>query len=74
MLSWQFLAPLKAHNRADGAAGHLKKVERTLVSGGFIISEISQLAFAAWSLTNATMIEVDFESFQGLLIIHQNFV
>ena len=67
---WNFLAPLKAHNRADGAAGHLKTAERMLVHDGYIRREIPEWAFAAKSLTKATMIHVDYQDFEGLLLIN----
>lgn len=47
----------------------MKTAERMLVRDGYIISEIPEWAYAAKSLTKATMIHVDFNLFEGLLLI-----
>lgn len=59
------MAPLRAHNRADGAAGHLKVAETKAVRSGFMIHELSEWAFAASRLKNTLMIQADAHAFTG---------
>lgn len=62
-LKWRFLAPNKAHNRADAAAAHLKRSINTKISNYYLLSSVSHLAFANSVLKNSLLIEADFVNF-----------
>ena len=59
------LAPLVAHNRSDGAAGHLKVVETTAIKNGCVINCLTEWAYVAERLKNTLMIEADVQHFKG---------
>lgn len=58
-INWNFLAPRRAHNRADAAAAHLKRATNKLVSNFYLLSQVSHLAFANSKLKHSYLIEAD---------------
>ena len=60
---WRFLAPNKAHNRADAAAAHLSVSISKLIQNFNLMSDLGHLAFANSKLTRSIMIEADFADF-----------
>jgi len=61
VLTWDFLAPNRAHNRCDAAAAHWKEQIEILISNFHMLSQIVHLAFANSKLKNSMMIEVENE-------------
>ncbi len=63
-INWNFLAPRRAHNRADAAAAHLKRATNKLVSNFYLLSQVSHLAFANSKLKHSYLIEADYNEFE----------
>lgn len=57
-MTWDFLAPNRAHNRCDAAAAHFKQKINSFIKDYFSLSQISHLAFAAATLKNSYFVEV----------------
>lgn len=57
-VTWDFLAPNRAHNRCDSAFAHWKRAIDKLIRNHFRLSSISHLAFAAANLKNCYYVEV----------------
>jgi hypothetical protein len=62
-LTWDFLAPSRAHNKADSAAAYLKGAIKRHVDNFYLLSRVTHLAFACSRLKNTFLIEADFEAF-----------
>jgi len=61
--TWDFLAPNRAHNRCDAAAGHIKVALNKYIRNFYILSDVTHLAFACSKLVNTLMIEAKFSKF-----------
>jgi len=64
-ITWDFLAPNEAHNRADGAAAHWKAPQKKLIKNFSVLSDIGHLAFACSKLETVHMIAADWNRFFG---------
>lgn len=62
-LTWDFLAPNKAHNKADSAAAYLKGSITRHVKNFYLLSQVTHLAFACSRLRNTYLIEATFQDF-----------
>lgn len=51
-ISWQFLPPRDAHNRADGAAGHLSQQINRAIKNTFLLTEVGHISFISQNLRN----------------------
>lgn len=60
-ISWNMLAPNKAHNRADAAAAHLKVATTKLIDNFYLLSSINHLAFSNCKVANSIIVEAEFE-------------
>jgi hypothetical protein len=64
VITWDFLAPNRAHNRCDAAAAHLKQAFKKYIQNNYILSLTSHLAFASGNLKNTFLIEADISAFK----------
>lgn len=62
-LTWDFLAPNRAHNKADSAAAYLKGAITRHVRNFYLLSRVTHLAFACSRLKNTFLIEAEFQDF-----------
>ncbi len=62
-LTWDFLAPNRAHNKADSAAAYLKGAITRHVKNYYLLSQVTHLAFACSRLKNTFVIEANFKEF-----------
>lgn len=68
IITWDFLAPNRAHNRCDAAAAHIKGQIDQHIQNYYNLSEVSHLAFACSKLKNMVLVEADFEEFPDVEI------
>ena len=58
IVSWDFLAPNRAHNRCDAAAARWKGKIDSMIRDFYSLSSVAHLAFAVSSLANSFMIKI----------------
>lgn len=61
-LTYDCLAPNRAHNRCDAAAAMVKKKLNTSAKNFELLSDVTHIAFATSELKNTYLIEVDIEN------------
>lgn len=66
-VTYDFLAPNRAHNRCDAAAASIKKKLTTSAKNFDLLSDVTHIAFSTSKLKNTYLIEVDIERLPGVI-------